>query len=161
MHENITNTPEPKREYNPCHVSLYGLRVVETDGQLVQIHDTNNLKELYEAYWRQGLEDMPESHNPVQEAYLHELTATGDGLRMLRVLDSLRQNKKYEQLLEKLDQIAKLRYRIQEAKAHGQETSTDYLERELWEYYHSKLFDILVPEIQRLDSSLDPNWFCR
>lgn len=166
MSESLNTNPEPKREYDPRHVARDGLRIVEKDGQAVEIHDTNNLKELYEAYWRQdyerhGYEDMPSTYNPVQDAYLESLTNTGDGLRMLRVLRNLRDNQEHTELFEKLDEIALLRHRIQEAKAHGRQIDYDKTEGDLWDYYHSKYYDILIPEIQRLDKSLDPHLFCR
>lgn len=161
MTEKLTGHYRPKQEYDPRHVSRYGLRTIEKDGELVEVHNTNNLRELYEAYWRQGQAEIPPAHNPVQDAYLQELTGTGDGQRMLRILDSVKDNPANSILIKDLDNIAELRYRIQETRARGQEVELDSLERDLWDYHHSKLFDVLIPEIQKLDSSLDPNLFLR
>lgn len=160
MPEKISNTPV-RHEYDPRHVARDGLVTVEVAGERVIVHDTNNLKELYEAFWRINQENELEASNPVQNAYVEELRSGKDGHRILYILQSLKSNPAYAELLHKLDDIAELRYQIQAARADGQTVEVDYSERDLWTYYHSKLFDVLVPEIQRLDSSLDPNLFCR
>lgn len=160
MSEKIPDTPV-RREYNPRHVTRDGLITVEVDGEQVIVHDTNNLKELYEAFWRINQENELETYNHLQDAYTEELRSGKDGRRFLNILQSLTSNPAYGELVHMLDEIAELRYRIQAARAEGQHIEVDYLERDLWAFYHSKLFDVLVPEIQRHDSSLDPNLFCR